>query len=44
MTDTLTVRQTQILKSLIDDYIQTAEPVGSEALEKKYNLEFLLQQ
>jgi len=38
MTDGLTARQTQILKSLIDEYIETAEPVGSEALEKKYNL------
>jgi len=34
----LTSRQTQILKTLIDEYIETAEPVGSEALEKKYNL------
>lgn len=38
MTDGLTARQTQILKSLIDEYIETAEPVGSEAIEKKYNL------
>ncbi len=38
MADALTARQTQILKSLIDEYIETAEPVGSEALEKKYNL------
>lgn len=38
MTDGLTARQTQILKALIDEYIKTAEPVGSEALEKKYNL------
>jgi heat-inducible transcriptional repressor len=38
MNDTLTVRQTQILKSIIDEYIDTAEPVGSESLEKKYNL------
>lgn len=38
MSDSLTSRQTQILKSLIDEYIITAEPVGSEALEKKYNL------
>jgi heat-inducible transcriptional repressor len=38
MTDGLTARQTQILKSLIDEYIETAEPVGSEALDKKYNL------
>lgn len=34
----LTSRQTQILKTLIDEYIETAEPIGSEALEKKYNL------
>ena len=34
----LTSRQTQILKALIDEYIETAEPVGSDALEKKYNL------
>ena len=38
MTDALTARQTQILKALIDEYIYTAEPVGSEALEKKYSL------
>jgi heat-inducible transcriptional repressor len=38
MTDGLTARQTQILKSLIEEYIETAEPIGSEALEKKYNL------
>lgn len=38
MADAITARQTQILKSLIDEYIETAEPVGSEALEKKYNL------
>ena len=36
--DALTSRQTQILKALIDEYIETAEPIGSEALEKKYNL------
>ena len=34
----LTSRQTQILKALIDEYIETAIPVGSDALEKKYNL------
>lgn len=38
MTEGLTARQTQILKSLIDEYIETAEAVGSESLEKKYNL------
>lgn len=34
----LTQRQIQILKSLIEEYIETAEPVGSETLEKKHNL------
>lgn len=38
MTDALTSRQTQILKTIIDEYIATAEAVGSEALDKKYNL------
>lgn len=38
MSDGLTARQTQILKVLIDEYIEMAEPVGSEALEKRYNL------
>lgn len=34
----LTPRQVQILKSVIEEYINTAEAVGSETLEKKYNL------
>lgn len=38
MTEGLTARQTQILKALIDEYIETAVAVGSEALDKKYNL------
>jgi heat-inducible transcriptional repressor len=38
MTDGLTSRQTQILKTIVNEYISTAEPVGSEALDKKYNL------
>src|SRR5581483_5996569 len=38
MTTGLTARQTQILKSIIDEYIQSAAPVGSSSLEKKYNL------
>jgi len=38
MTEGLTSRQTQILKTIVDEYISTAEPVGSEALDKKYNL------
>ncbi|MFC1625840.1 hypothetical protein ACFL1Q_02280 [Patescibacteria group bacterium] len=38
MSDGLTARQTQVLKTLIDEYIKTAGPVGSEALDKKYGL------
>ncbi len=38
MTGALSARQTQILKAIIDEYIETAGPVGSEALDKKYNL------
>ncbi len=34
----LTQRQIEILKSLIEEYIETAEPVGSETLEKKHSL------
>ena len=38
MTDSLTARQTQILKSIVEEYIETAAAVGSETLDKKYNL------
>jgi heat-inducible transcriptional repressor len=34
----LTARQVQILRSIIEEYIETAEPVGSETLDRKYNL------
>lgn len=34
----LSDRQVQILKAIIEEYIATAEPVGSETLEKKHNL------
>lgn len=34
----LSARQIQILKALIEEYIETAEAVGSETLEKKYTL------
>ena len=34
----LTSRQVEILKSLIEEYIETADAVGSETLEKKHNL------
>jgi heat-inducible transcriptional repressor len=38
MSDALTARQTQILKAIIDEYIESAGAVGSENLEKKYSL------
>lgn len=34
----LSTRQTQLLKAIIDEYLTTAEPVGSIIIEKKYNL------
>jgi heat-inducible transcriptional repressor len=34
----LTDRQIQILKHIIEEYIQTGEAVGSETLDKRYNL------
>lgn len=34
----LTDRQIKILKAIIDEYIETAEAVGSETLDKKYSL------
>jgi len=34
----LTDRQTKILKAIIEEYIETAGSVGSETLDKKYNL------
>ena len=34
----LTQRQIEILKRIVKEYIDTAEPVGSETLEKKYDL------
>ena len=34
----LSPRQVQILRAVIEEYINTAEPVGSDTLEKKYNL------
>jgi heat-inducible transcriptional repressor len=38
MNEILTERQLYILKAIIEEYIETAEPVGSETLDKKYNL------
>lgn len=37
MTD-LTDRQVYILKAVVEEYTSTAEPVGSETLDKKFNL------
>ncbi len=34
----LTQRQIKILKCVAEEFIETAEPVGSETLERKYNL------
>lgn len=34
----LTQRQVEILRAIIEEYIVTAEPVGSETLERKYSL------
>jgi len=34
----LTDRQIRILKSIIEEFIETAQPVGSDTLERKYNL------
>jgi heat-inducible transcriptional repressor len=36
--DDLTPRQIKILKLIIEEYIETAKPVGSETLDKKFNL------
>src|SRR4030042_5715422 len=38
MMEPLSATQTKIPNALIDEYIETAEPVGSENLDKKYNL------
>lgn len=34
----LTERQQALLKAIIEEYIETAEPVGSEVIERKYDL------
>lgn len=34
----LTARQIQILRAVVQEFIDTAEPVGSETIDKKYNL------
>ncbi len=35
----LTNRQVKILKAVVEEFIETAEPVGSATLEKKYNFD-----
>ncbi len=34
----LTPRQIELLKIIIEEYIETAQPIGSEMLDRKYNL------
>jgi heat-inducible transcriptional repressor len=34
----LTARQVQILRAIIEEFIQTAEPVGSDTIDKKFNI------
>ncbi|MCA9369852.1 MAG: hypothetical protein H6774_00155 [Pseudomonadales bacterium] len=34
----LTPRQVQILRAIIEEFIQTAEPVGSDTIDKKYSI------
>jgi len=34
----LTARQVQILRSIIEEFITTAEPVGSDTIDKKFNI------
>ena len=36
----LTPRRMEIFKAIVDEYIRTAEPVGSSALRKKYRLPY----
>ena len=38
MTSELTNRQVKILKAVVEEYISTAEPVASEAIERKYSV------
>ncbi len=38
MVKPLTERQIKIIKAVVEEYTQTAQPVGSETIDKKYNL------
>lgn len=34
----LTARQVQILRAIVEEYIDTADPVGSDTIDKKFNI------
>lgn len=34
----LTARQIQILRAVVEDFIETAQPVGSDTIDKKFNI------
>lgn len=36
--DDLTERQTKILKTIIEEYVETGEPIGSQSIERKHEL------
>ena len=36
----LTPRRVEIFKAIVDEFIKTAEPVGSKTLQKKYHLPY----
>ena len=36
----LSKRQTEIFRSIVDDFVLTAEPVGSKTLMNKYNINY----
>ncbi len=38
--DMLTERQLNIFKILVEEFVQTAEPIGSKALMEKYELPY----
>ena len=38
MEDSLDARKQKVLKAIIDDYVESAEPVGSRTLARKYDL------
>ena len=38
MQDSLDARKQRVLKAIIRDYVESAEPVGSRTLARKYDL------